>query len=502
MKVLLIYFDFPADPKATLEGWGFYSEGLASISAVLKKNGHRVSLLHLTKEIPKEKFLKNIEKENPNLIGFSFTTDNFHLLPKYLKWIKENKFSIPIICGSYHSTLSPEEVINIKEVDMICIGEGEYPMLELCNKIEKRENYEYIESLWIKTKNGIIKNRVRPLIENLDTLPFPDFALFDFHNLIASKINTAMIMVSRGCPYNCSYCANHAIRKMYPNSNKYTRTRSPENSIEYIKTLLKHCKDEKININYINFLDNNLSWPKEWNIKFLNLYLQEIHLPFSCNLRADTIDKELIELFKKAGCFRAHIGVESGNKEIRFSILKRNMSDDVIKNGFNLCKNIGISTLAYNMIGLPYETPRTALDTIKLNALIKPTRSLAAIFCPYPATEAYNISLNAGFIEEPVDYSREVVLKNKNFSEEQTCFFSLYFRFIIQIYKMIFVLSGFVKELAEKFFDSLFTNNKIPYKFLNRIMRFYKQSKDSLKNKIRNKSPKLYLFLRNYFLKS
>ncbi|MBT9131132.1 MAG: Hopanoid C-3 methylase [candidate division WS2 bacterium] len=232
MKVSLIYFDFPADPKAILEGWGFYSEGVASISTVLKKGGHKVSLLHLIKEIPKEKFLENMEKENPNLIGFSFTTDSFHRLPKYLKWIKENKFNIPIICGSYHSTLAPEEVINIKEVDMVCIGEGEYPMLELCDKIEKKENYEYIESLWIKTKNGIIKNRVSPLVENLDTLPFPDFALFDLHNLIASKINTATITISRGCPYNCSYCANHAIRKMYPNSTKYTRNRSPENSIE------------------------------------------------------------------------------------------------------------------------------------------------------------------------------------------------------------------------------------------------------------------------------
>ncbi|GFP20954.1 hypothetical protein HKBW3S06_00181, partial [Candidatus Hakubella thermalkaliphila] len=481
-----------------LEGWGFYSEGLASISAVLKQNKHNVSLLHLIKDISKEEFLLKIEKEKPDLIGFSFATTTFYRLSNYVKWIKM-KFNIPIICGGYHPTLAPEEVLNIKEVDMVCIGEGEYPMLELCNKIEKKENYEYIDSLYVKTKDGIIKNKIRPLIENLDTLPFPDFGLFNFNNLIASKINTATIMISRGCLYNCSYCANHATRKLYPNSNKYTRTRSPENAIEYIKILLQHCGNEKITIKYIGFLDNNLSWPKEWSIKFLNLYLQEIHLPFSCNLRADTIDKELCGLLKKAGCFRVHIGVESGNKEIRFSILKRSMPDNVIKKAFDLFKNAKISSLAYNMVGLPYETPKAALDTIKLNALIKPTRSLAAIFCPFPRTEAYNISLNAGFIKEPVDYSKEIVLKNKSFSEDQIYFFSLYFRFITQLYKIIFVFPGFIKIQAEKFFDSFFCWDKIPYKFLNKIMRFYKRSKDSLKNKIRNKNPKLYLFLRNSF---
>ncbi len=265
MKILFIYLDFPGDPDAALEGWGFYSEGLASMSAVLKKKGYNTALYHLTKEISKEVFLKKIEAENPNLIGFSFGTDNFYRIPLYIKWIKE-KFNIPIICGSYHPTLAPEEVLNIPGVDMVCIGEGEYSLLELCSKIEERKQINDIKNIWIKRENEISKNPIRPLIENLDDLPFPDFSLFNFYDLIASKINTAAVMVSRGCPYNCSYCANHAIKQLYPNQNKYCRTRSPENAILYIKILIKHCADNNITIKYISFSDNNLSCPKKWSM--------------------------------------------------------------------------------------------------------------------------------------------------------------------------------------------------------------------------------------------
>ncbi|MDI6603173.1 MAG: radical SAM protein [Patescibacteria group bacterium] len=495
MKVLFVYLDLPADPKIALEGWGFYSEGLASMSSILKKEGYEVSLYHITKELSREEFLERIEKEKPDLIGFSVGSDNFFRLKKYSTWLKK-RFKIPVICGGYHPTLAPDETINLPGVDMVCVGEGEYPLLELCKRIEENRPYEDIQSIWVKTDQRIIKNPTRPLIENLDDLPLPDFSIFDFEKLISSKISTGTVMISRGCPYNCSYCCNHAIKNLYANKDKYPRVRSPQVAIEYLKKLINHYDK----IKYISFWDNNLSWPKNWCLSLLELYRKEIGLPFSCNLRADTIDEEIISALKKSGCFRVHIGVESGNKEIRYKILNRYMPDEIISKAFQLCRKEGINTLAYNMIGLPFETPRAALDTIKFNAMIRPSRALAAIFSPYRGTEATRVSLEAGFITLPIDYSKEVILKTKDFTEEEVKFFSSAFRPLMKIYMLIFKFPKVIRDPMEKAMDSFLCWKYFPYKLLTSLLRTIKSFSDRAKNILRNRLPKLYLFLRNAFL--
>jgi len=495
MRITFVYLDLPADPKTTLEGWGFYSEGIASLSSVLKKEGYKVSLYHLTKEVSKEEFLERIEKEKPDLIGFSVGSDNFFRLKKYSAWLKE-RFRIPVICGGYHPTLAPDETINLPGVDMVCIGEGEYPLLELCKKIERNRQYNDIQNIWVKTDRGIIKNPIRPLIENLDDLPFPDFSIFDFEKIISSKISTGAAMISRGCPYNCSYCCNHAIKNLYPNKAKYPRVRSPRVTIEYLKKLINHYN----RIKYISFWDNNLSWPKNWCLSLLELYRKEIGLPFSCNLRADTIDEEIISALKKSGCFRVHIGVESGNKEIRYKILNRYIPDEVINKAFQLCRKAGINTLAYNMVGLPFETPRAAIDTIKLNATIRPTRALSAIFSPYPGTDASRVSLEAGFITFPIDYSEEVILKTKDFTEEQVKFFSSAFRPLIKIYGLIFKFPKIIRDPMEKAMDSFLCWKYFPHKPITILLRTVKGFSGRVKNTLRNRLPGLYLFLRNLFL--
>lgn len=496
MKLLLIYPDFAQGlRKAGQEEWGFYSEGLASISSILKANGHKVELYHLREQVSRKEFLETVKKHNPDLLGFSLRTNNLPEVIQYIPWLKK-RVQIPIVCGSYHPTLFPEEVLNIPGVDMVCIGEGEYPMLELCNAIEQGKSYENIESLWVKTSKGIIKNPIRPLVENLDELPIPDFDLFDFDNLTSSKIYTAGVMVSRGCLFKCTYCCNHAIRSVYPNSEKYQRVRSPKNAIQYLKKLLS---DHKY-IKYITFWDNNLSLPKDWFLEFISLYKDKISLPFGCNLHAGTVDKAVVDSLKKAGCYRVHFGVENGNEEFRQKILKRYTSNQQIKKAFSLCRKAGISTLSYNMINCPLETPNITLDTIKLNALIKPSRALAPVFYPFPGTEAYKMSLECKLFKPSPDYSEDILLQNPNYPEAQVEFFSLHFRPLIRIYKLIFKLPDKIKGFSERRLDSILCSRFLPFKVLNVIMKQERKLLNVSKNTLKNKLPKLYVHMRNLSL--
>ena len=151
--------------------------GLASISAVLKENQHEVTLTHLTKEPSKKDILKEVSQKSPDFVGFSSTTNQFHFVELISKWIKEEFSEIPIVVGGIHATLAPNDVIQNDNIDFVCIGEGEYPLLELLeNGFDDRE----IQNVWSKER----KTSIRPLISDLDTLPFPDYDLFDMNSIL------------------------------------------------------------------------------------------------------------------------------------------------------------------------------------------------------------------------------------------------------------------------------------------------------------------------------
>ena len=210
-----------------------------------------------------------------------------------------------------------------------------------------------IQSMYFKLENGeIIKNPVRPLIEDLDELPFPDFELFDYDNLDRSKNYTAMVMLSRGCLFACTYCGNSQFRNIYPNKQKYCRFRSPKKAIE----LLELLKRQYFCIKFIEFRDAIFNMYKDWFYEFMPMYIEKIHLPFNCNLRFDILDEEMVKTLKEGGCYMIDIGLENGNEEFRKKYLHRNMKNDHMIEVSKWFRKYKITALTYNIVGLPYET--------------------------------------------------------------------------------------------------------------------------------------------------
>lgn len=493
-KMLLVYPDYTdRDIKGKVSG-GNYSEGLASISAVLKEGGHDCKLLHLLYLHNEKEFKDKLTALGKfDVIGFSIRTTAFPDSRQYMIWTKEVYPDVFIICGSYHVTLVPEEVLVLPEVDCVCIGDGEYAELELLDKMTAGEDYTDVESLWFKDENGaFIKNPIRPLFADLDRIPIPDFDLFDYKNLESVKVNTAIVVVSRGCFYNCTYCGNGNFRKVYPNKKIYARFRSPENAILYLKTLLSKYP----NIQYINFRDAIFNMFPDWFDKFIDLYKEEIHLPCTGNIRFDILKEETVKKMKEAGFYTIDMGLESGDQEMRFKYLKRFQTDEMIVNCSNWFHKYGIAQLTYNIIGLPFEDIHKALKTIKLNAKIKSDRVVPNIFYPYPGTKLYDLSKEAGFLPDGADPDRRVPLVQPQFPEKEVLFIEAYFMHFVKRYKLAYRLPGRIGKLYEKWLDSRVTGKWVPHSFLVWLHDVYSLIRNKLKDFLVNYMPKIYLCLR------
>lgn len=239
MRVLFVYPDFHVskgpDGHVSYEPAGWYNEGLASLSAVLKQHGHETALYHLLWPPRQDDFQDELRRQAPDLVAFSLRSEVFGIGTRLALWAKE--LGYPTIAGSYHPTLAPEESIAAPGIDMVCLGEGEAPLAELCDRMRAGRDPYDIPSLWFKCEGDVIRNPAGPVIEDLDDLPVPDFALFDFSKLTSTQTYTGLVSFSRGCPYNCTYCCNHKLRSLYPNKKRWLRSRSPQNAIAYIHGL-------------------------------------------------------------------------------------------------------------------------------------------------------------------------------------------------------------------------------------------------------------------------
>lgn len=387
MKVLFIV-------KST----GLYERlGMMQIASVLKEHHHQVSLLK-TESLTYEKIEGLVARFAPNVLAFSAMTGEHNYYINLNKKLK-SKFDLFSVFGGSHPTFFPE-MIEKEEVDAVCIGEGEHAMLELVTKLEKGEEICNIKNLWIKVNGEIKKNPVRPLIENLDELSFPDRE-FMYDGDKDLKLNkNKMFFTGRGCPYRCTYCFNHMYNQLYKGKGKVIRRRSVDNLIEEIVTVKERYPLESIHFGDDIFLLAGLEWMKEFSKK----YRKEVGLPFICQLRADQVEEEIISLLKEAGCYSGFIGVECGDEELSKTLLRRNLSNTQIIEACKILKKYGIKFCMENLTVLPVENPlEVDMKTLNLNIQCNPDFAWSSILFPYPKTEMGEYCITHGYFHGNFD---------------------------------------------------------------------------------------------------
>ena len=399
------------------------SLGIAYLSSYIKKQGHKTELMDYTWGGTAQDCLDKIKNTSPDIIGFSPRTGEIPFCFSVAAKIKKQYPDMPVIFGGVHPTVAPEETINNESVDIVCIGEGEDALTELLDRMENNLDISQIKNLWLKKNGQIIRNDVGPIDKDLNTRPFPDRELFDYERYLNANAYDGEVMASRGCPYNCSYCINSTLGAGYKDKGN----RDVVDVIKEIKFLIENYK-----INRITFQDEMFTINKGWLREFSEKYSINFSLPFMCNARVETLDSEVCDLLKNAGCSSLNVGVEAGNSEIRRNVLNRNMSNEAIIKGFRTAKEKGLRIYAYNMIGAPYETVANIKETMELNRQIRPDDLQATIFQPYPGTKLYTVCKEKGWIKDgqfPVAHRMEPITSFPHISSKELVRLQKTFRF-------------------------------------------------------------------------
>jgi anaerobic magnesium-protoporphyrin IX monomethyl ester cyclase len=392
--------------------------GLLYIASLLEKNNYNVKIFDVYPYDDRD--IINIVRYKPEIIGMTVLTD-YWSRAKYVaeKITAELRASVYII-GGIHVTALPEKSFTELGADIGVVGEGEYTMLELCKKIADNLSWKDVAGIIYKDENGnFVSTPARPLIENLDILPFPARHLLEFENyLVPPGIirghwteRSTTVMTSRGCAFSCIWCGSQNI------FGRKVRYRSVDNVLDELQLL-----SEKYHIDTVWFVDDTFTLKKSRVLEFCQkVESRKIKLTFGCQAHVKTADEEMFMAMKKAGFVQLDFGVESGSDKV-LENLKKNSDATSIKKAFQLAKKTGLRTAATFMFGLPSETEEDVQKTFSLAKEINPNFTSSFFLTPYPGTELMDM-VEKNKWEIPYDRSKFGLKKRPslliNFSEKR-----------------------------------------------------------------------------------
>lgn len=361
--------------------------GLAYIAAYLEKHSFDVKVIDANVlQIENEKIAQLIEKK-PDIVGISAMTPVIYSAWKIAENIKKAYPETLVVLGGAHPSVLPEESLKNDFIDVVVIGEGEETMKEIAASLKNGSpRFNEIKGIAYKTDSGRIKiTGERPLIEDLDKLPFPARHLFpSFQKYIPEAYRgfpAATIFTSRGCPYRCTFCYSGIFKKKF-------RARSPENVISEIEYLKNH-----FGIKEFDICDDNFILDEERAVKFCRLLEEKkINLPWACvgGLRVNLVEKspELIKLMAKTGCYRVAVGIESGNQQILDNIQK-DITLEQVRKAVKIIKDSKILVGGFFMIGNYGESEKTVQETIEFARSLPLDFAQFMIATPYPGSKFY-----------------------------------------------------------------------------------------------------------------
>jgi len=457
--------------------------GLLYLSSVLRQAGHEVRLAVAAEEDP-----VSVAREwQPGVVGYSVYTGSQTYYRDLNQRIKEALPQVVSVFGGPHPTYFPE-FVEEPGVDAICLGEGESAILDLVQALETGQPLSDIPDWWFKTAEGIERNPVRPLENDLDQLPFPDRELLFEKDAFTRQSGIKHFITSRGCPYDCTYCFNHALAEIYRGKGKRLRQMSVDRVIEEVKGV-----QERYPMQFVVFLDDLFIVYVEWIRELGEKFPREVGLPFFCNVRANLITPEKVDLLKQAGCTSVGMGLETGNPELRNEILKRNLSDEQIVEASRLIREAGIQLLTTNMLGLPGGSLEEDLQTLALNHACQPAYANAFLYQPYPRTELGEYARENGHVEgslddiDPSAWERSVLRFSSPVEKRQIENFNKLFALAVEwprltglVRRLIKLPPNFIFRLVYKLWKGYTIKNRIhPYKpstreFVQTVQRFMK----------------------------
>lgn len=360
MKIALIsspkdFKKFEENIKVTSEEFGKHPPlGLAYIAALVREHGHKPVIIDVASlKLSKEMVLQKLKNFKPDLIGVGIHSIYYlHPCLDLLKYLKNN-LNLPILVGGAGFNLYPDEIILYNSIDYGLTGAVSKSLPSFLDALENGKNYKRIPGLYFKEKKKIYRNAPEKSQDDIDSLPFPARDLLKneiYWQFISQKKNFTNMLTSIGCSFNCKFCNEQG--------GEY-KTRKVDKVIKEIKECYYKYK-----IREIDFFDRTFTIDKKRVKEICNEIIKnKLDISWSCRSRIDTVDKELLEIMKKAGCFAIFYGIESADETV-LKNLNKEITLQQVRDTIKMTKEIGIKPLGFFMFGSPGDTEKSMKKTI------------------------------------------------------------------------------------------------------------------------------------------
>ena len=408
MKVILT-----TSPRAEgdLERGGLPFLGIGYIGSWLEKHGYQVKITDPhTFDWNADKSVKEILKHNPKAVGITATTNNRLKAIELIKELKNKNPDLFIFVGGPHFAMTTENALRVvPEIDAVIKGEGEITSQELLDALKNNRDFSKILGIVYRDRKGtIIETPDRPFEHDLEKFSVA-WHLFEMdkyqRNIDGTNIRSVGVISARGCPNRCAFCVNAAFRKAI------LRLRNPIKFVDEVEFL-----KNKYGFKGFDFWDDTLTISKE-HVKIIcnEILKRKLDIKWYARARVDTVDKEMLELMRKAGCIRISYGVESGSPRI-LKIIRKNITPEQAITAARISSDLGMKVLMNFMVNLPYETIDDLKMTIDLMKRLNSIKNVTAAYgfsVIYPGIEMEIMAKKEGIL--PKDFSWNEPFRSKKY---------------------------------------------------------------------------------------
>jgi len=377
------------------------SLGILFLAAITRQQGFPTTLVDAAAlNLASDVLLARVRTARPNVLGLSATTFSIYHAAAFAARVREILPDILVVIGGPHVSAAPLETMErFPEFDLAVVGEGESTIVELLRAVGNDSGLDEIAGIVVRREGAIHSTGRRDFITDLDQLPYPAWDLVEgFPGLYppatfkVRKLPAASLVTSRGCPNRCIFCDRSVF-----GSNCHAF------STEYVIGMIRHLA-EQFGIREFSFEDDTFITFKKRLVAICQAIIAlGLDISWTCLGRVNSIDAEVLALMKKAGCWQISFGIESGSQEILTTIHK-NVTLEQIRRGVALCREAGILSKGFFIVGHPGETRHTLKQSLDF-ALELPLDDISVtMLTPFPGTEIYDRASEFGEFDS--DWSR------------------------------------------------------------------------------------------------
>ena len=394
-RVLFIKYHEAADQqplsKKAAEKLGIFpSLALAGLAAWVRQHGYPVGLidLHVENLMPADA-ADRVRDFRPDIVALTSKTLGWPAVIEIAQMVRQAAPRARVVVGGPHMSIYPKESMSWDCFDLAVVGDGEETFLELCDRFESGSDWDDVPGTVVRRPDGeVVQNPARPLPKDIDRYPMPAWDLLpvtDYHCLTLLKPFATMV-TTRGCPWHCGYCSQVYSEKL--------RFRDIELVVDEMEFL-----ERNYGVREIVFFDETFTIGKRRMIKFSEeVQRRGLKVKFNIRARVDTVDRDVVRALKKAGLRSIHMGVEAGTDRV-LKIMNKQITREQTEQAFRICREEGVDTRGYFMVGYYDSTPDDVEDMISFASGLGLDWASFSVATALPATDLYRIAQERGYVE-------------------------------------------------------------------------------------------------------